>query len=129
MKHTFAVIALTFALAFSAYGQATMQHQHPAEKLSRQQLMALIATAKTPAEHERIAQYYDAQARKYLAESQEHAQMAEQYRKNPLISSSKWATGTVNHCEYIAQSLKDSATKMQELAALHQEMAKSAAQK
>lgn len=129
MKRTFAALALTFALALSAFGQTSAQPRNQAEKLSKQQLLSLIATAKTPAEHQRIARYYEAKANDYLAQSKEHEQMAEQYRKNPMISSSKWATGTINHCAYIAQSLKDASAKMQELAQLHEQMARSTEQK
>lgn len=129
MKRTLGILSLTLVLALAAVAQTANPAPAKAEKLSKTQLLSLIATAKTPAEHERIAQYYEARAQDYLAQSREHEQMAAQYRKNPLISSSKWATGTVQHCEYIAQSLKDDATKMQELAQLHRQMAASAEMK
>ncbi len=127
MKRTLALLSVSLILAVASIAQTTPAVK--AEKLSKPQLLSLIATAHTPAEHERIANYYDARARDFLAQSAEHAQMAVEYRKNPMISSSKWATGTINHCEYLAQSLKDDASKMQELAQLHREMAASAGQK
>ena len=127
MKRTLALLSVSLILAVASIAQTTSAVK--AEKLSKPQLLSLIATAHTPAEHERIANYYDARARDFLAQSAEHAQMAAEYRKNPMISSSKWATGTINHCEYLAQSLKNDAVKMQELAQLHREMAASAGQK
>lgn len=127
MKRTLALLSVSLILAVASIAQTTPAVK--AEKLSKPQLLSLIATAHTPAEHERIANYYDARARDFLAQSAEHAQMAAEYRKNPMISSSKWATGTINHCEYLAQSLKNDAIKMQELAQLHREMAASAGQK
>ncbi len=127
MKRTLALLSVSLILAVASIAQTTPAVK--AEKLSKPQLLSLIATAHTPAEHERIANYYDARARDFLAQSAEHAQMAAEYRKNPMISSSKWATGTINHCEYLAQSLKNDAVKMQELAQLHREMAASASQK
>ncbi len=127
MKRTLALLSVSLILAVASIAQTTSAVR--AEKLSKPQLLSLIATAHTPAEHERIANYYDARARDFLAQSAEHAQMAAEYRKNPMISSSKWATGTINHCEYLAQSLKNDAVKMQELAQLHREMAASAGQK
>ena len=127
MKRTLALLSVSLILAVASIAQTTSAVR--AEKLSKPQLLSLIATAHTPAEHERIANYYDARARDFLAQSAEHAQMAAEYRKNPMISSSKWATGTINHCEYLAQSLKNDAVKMQELAQLHREMAASASQK
>ncbi len=126
MKRTLGILSLTFALALGAFGQIATAPRHPAEKLSKQQLLSLIATAKTPADHRRIAQYYEAKAQDYLAQSKEHEQMAEQYKKNPLISSSKWSTATIGHCEYFAQSFKADAVKMQELAQLHEQMAQAA---
>ncbi len=127
MKRTLALLSVSLILAVASIAQTTPAVK--AEKLSKPQLLSLIATAHTPAEHERIANYYDARARDFLAQSAEHAQMAAEYRKNPMISSSKWATGTINHCEYLAQSLKNDAIKMQELAQWHREMAASAGQK
>ena len=125
MKRTLGILSLTIVLTIAAFGQVSAAQRQQAEKLNEQQLLSLIATAKTPAEHMRLARYYEAKAQDYLAQSKEHAQMAEQYKKNPLTSSSKWATGTVGHCEYFAQTFKDAATKMQELAQMHEQMAKS----
>ncbi len=127
MKRTLVLLSVSLILAVASIAQTTPTVK--AEKLSKPQLLSLIATAHTSAEHERIANYYDARARDFLAQSAEHAQMAAEYKKNPMISSSKWATGTIDHCEYLAQSLKDDAVKMQELAQLHLEMAASAGQK
>jgi hypothetical protein len=53
--------------------------------------------------------------------------MAAAYKKNQLTLSSKYAIyaiGTVNHCDYFAQSFKEIATKMQQLANMHEQMAK-----
>jgi hypothetical protein len=44
------------------------------DHLSKRQLNTLIATAKTPAEHQRIAEFYLSQAQDYVAQSKEHAQ-------------------------------------------------------
>jgi len=46
-----------------------------------------------------------------------------------MTSSSKFAMGTVNHCEYFSQSFKEMAAKMQELADMHDKMAKEAESK
>jgi hypothetical protein len=45
-----------------AFGQTISSQQTKPEHLSKRQLNSLIATAKTPAEHQRIAQYYQAKA-------------------------------------------------------------------
>jgi hypothetical protein len=128
MKHTIAILSVVLALTATVFAQApatTPTH----EALSKKQLNSLIATAKTPAEHQRIAQFYRAQAAGYLAESKEHAQMATQYKANPVVSNSKFATGTVGHCEYFAQNFKQMSAKADELAQMHDQMAKDSAAK
>jgi hypothetical protein len=127
MKRSIVILSFALALIFTASSQA--QSTAKSEKLSKQQLISLIATAKTPADHTRIADYYQAQSASFLAESKEHEQMAAAYRKNPMTNSSKFVTGSVDHCDYIAQSLKKDADQAQDLAKLHEEMAKESTQK
>ena len=126
MKRFLGVLAILLALVLPSVGQTSTMHHHMAEKLSKQQLLSLIATAKTPAEHRRVAGYYHAKVQDYLAQAKEHEESAEAYKKNPMTSSSKFATGTVNHCEYFDRSFRDMAAKMQELADMHEQMAKDA---
>jgi len=125
MKRIIAVLSVVLAIAFTTFAPAPVTAQTH-EALSKKQLHALIATAKTPAEHERIARYYRAQAQSYLAQSKDHAQMAEDYRANPAINNSKFATGTVSHCEYFAKTFGEQSVKSDELAKLHEQMAKEA---
>ena len=113
-------LSIVLGLSLTAASAATLPK---AEKLNKQQLKSLIASAKTPAEHERIAQYYEAKAQNDLAQANEHAQMASQFKQNAVTSSPKWSTGTVNHCEYLAQSFTEDAAKMQALAQEHEQMA------
>jgi hypothetical protein len=126
MKRLIGIFSLIVALTLivPVYGQSGSQSK--TDKLTKQQLLSLVATAKTPADHLRLARYYEAQAKYYLAQSKQHEDMAAAYKKNPLFSSSKYATGTVDHCDYFAQSFKEDATKMQELANMHEQMAKDA---
>jgi hypothetical protein len=129
MKHTFLTLSLATVLAFTAAGHAQTAKQSKAENLSSKQLIALSSAAKTPAEHQRIADYYQAKSQDLLAQSNEHAQMAQAYRNNPVTNSSKAERGTVDHCTYLAVSLKARSVKMQELAQAHEQMAKDAGQK
>lgn len=122
------IAILSVVLAVSAVGFAAPAPQS-AQQLSKKQLNALVASAKTPAEHERIAAYYRGQAESLLAESNEHAKMASELAANPATNNSKNAYGTVHHCEYIAQSLKSKSVKAALLAQQHQEMSKEAAQR
>ncbi len=122
MKRTIACLSYVLAFTAVAFAQAT-QPQPKLEKLSKQQLTTLTETAKTPADHNRIAEYYKAEAQVDLAQSNLHQQMAAEYKQNPATSSSKFSTGTVNHCEYQAQRLKAEAQKLEELAQVHEQLA------
>jgi Tfp pilus assembly protein FimT len=127
MKRMIAILSVVLAFTATVYAQAPEAQQN--ENLSKKQLNSLIATAKTPAQHQRIAHYYSAQSDSYLAQSKEHAQMAEGYKANPAINNGKFSRGTVGHCEYLAQSFKEMSTKAGELAQMHEQMAKDAQQK
>jgi hypothetical protein len=126
MKRTIVVLTFVFVLAISSFA-ATDSESAPS--LSKKQLNALITSAKTPSDHERIAAYYRVQAGRYLAESNAHAKMASEFASNPAVNNSKHATGTVEHCKYLAESLKAKSVKAEALAQEHAQMAKDAAQK
>jgi hypothetical protein len=128
MKRTFAalsVLFLAFTLTIAAYGQSASSPTKP-ERLSKQQLNTLIVSAKTPAEHERIAQYYRAKAQDYLAQAKEHESMIAMYKANPALSNDKNQASTINHCEYFVTTFKALADNSQDLAAMHERMAKEA---
>ena len=108
--------------------QASLGQIPTTEHLSKHQLNALIGAAKTPAEHQRIAQFYQSQAQDYLTQSKEHALDAEQSRNNPMRNNNKAIFSTVNHCEHFAQRFSDLAAKSQELAEQHEQMASSVGQ-
>ncbi len=128
MKRTITILSLVFVLTVAAFAQAAPAQQPKPEHLSKQQLNTLIATAKTPAEHERIAQYYQAKVLYYLAQSKEHEQMVAAYNANPSRGGKSRAT-FIDHCEYSVQHFKDLTVKSQELAQLHEQMANDAEQK
>jgi hypothetical protein len=116
MKRIAFVLAAIVALAVPTF----------AEQLTPQQLAALLAGAKTTSEHVRIASYYRAQADKLLAESNDHARMAAAFRANSATNNEKRAQGTVNHCEYFAQTLKAKSEKLRAVAEQHDRLAQAA---
>ena len=95
--------------------------------LSSKQLKALVATAKTPADHLKLARHYTAMAEKHEAEANEHMALAAEYRKAPRASESKrpMAGDTAAHCEYYAEHCRKAAQEMRTMAKIHEEMAKS----
>jgi|SRR5271166_1277580 len=132
MKRTFAVfsvLSLAFVMTVAAFGQTPSTQQPKPEHLSKQQLNTLIATAKTAAEHESIAQYYQAKALDYLAQAKEHEAMVAAYKANSTLSNDKNQASTISHCEYFVTTFKALTDNSQDLAALHERMAKEAPQK
>ena len=123
MKRIGSIFALMLAMTITVIAQVSPTAPVKPEKLSKSELRSLIATATTPEQHMRLAQYYEAKAQRYSAESNEHQKMAERFKKNPMMNNDKRVFGTVNHCEYYAQSFKQQAVKMQSLANMQEEMA------
>jgi hypothetical protein len=92
--------------------------------LSKSQLNHLIATAETKADHERIAQYFDAEATKYEGEAREHAELAQAYRKSgPASAKYPGSMQTFNHCDSLSKSLQQAGENARQLAADHRDMA------
>jgi hypothetical protein len=132
MKPTFAaisVLSFTLIVTSAAFGQSSSTVQAKAENLSKQQLSTLIADAKTPAEHERIARFYEAKALDYQAQANEHAAMIAAYKANSSLSNNKNQAATIGHCEYFAEKFSSLAAEERGLSAEHEQMARAAAQK
>jgi hypothetical protein len=91
--------------------------------------MTLVATAKTPADHRRIAAYFDQEANRMEDEARDHEYLAGVYRKSPSTSGGGKQSGagsmfrTAEHCESVAKSLRKAAQSLRELAAEHEQMA------
>src|SRR6266568_7310613 len=83
----------------------------------------MIAEAKTPADHEAIAAYYEKEAQEAHQKHAQHQQMSDAYAKIPVL---KTKTGAVAHCNTIAKNYEDIAKDYEALAKLHKEMAKPA---
>jgi len=57
----------------------------------------LIAAAKAPTEHLRIAKYYELSAQDYKAQAQEHEEMIAAYKANSSLSTEKNRSSTIGH--------------------------------
>jgi hypothetical protein len=90
--------------------------------LTTKELKQLIATAKSPEDHRRIAAYYQGEARKLDAKKEEHTEMGAEYDKNPQRYPSKLALG--QHCRNLAGYYGLAEQKALELAGMHEEIAK-----
>lgn len=129
MKRKPLFLVTVFMITAAALAQTPSAAQAKPEYLSKQQRNTLIASAKTPAEHERLAQYYRAQASDYLAEAKDHESMVAAYKANSSLSNEKNRASTIGHCDYFVKTFKELAVKSQELATLHEQMAKDTEQK
>jgi hypothetical protein len=83
-----------------------------------------IATAKTPADHEVIAAYYDKEAAEAQAKADSHSKMGEDYKKAGSALVAK--LHIEQHCERLAKSYATAADEAKALAAAHRAMAKQA---
>ena len=96
-------------------------------ELSPKEVKALVANAKTSADHMRLAHHYNAMAAKHEAEAQDHEALAVEYTKNPQLGAVKhtMSPNTAEHCKYFAGHCRNAAKEMKAMAAMHEEMAKS----
>ena len=122
-RRTFTFSALIGGVAMLPKGASA---QSSGKMLSYKQLSNLVATAKTAADHRKLAAHYLAAAARHEAEAQEHIELAARYKANPKASESKQpgAPDTASHCLYYAEHCKKAAKMMRHMAAMHEEMAK-----
>lgn len=127
------VALLTLAVTLLSFVPSSFAVE--AQKISnKKELKALIKTAKTPADHLRIANYYREQAAKLTASSNEHVAMAKEYAKHPMFAAleakqqASFGQGA-SHCRRWAELDQQQAKEAEALAVLHEEMAKAAEQK
>lgn len=95
--------------------------------LKSKEVKALVANAKTPADHMKLARHYTAMAEKHEAEAKEHEALAVEYARNPRVPPAKipMAPNSAEHCRYFAEHCHKAAAEMRAMAAEHEEMAKS----
>lgn len=119
-----ATVALLAGLSTSAWaGNSHMMKDGPI--LTAKEAKSLVATAKTPKDHLKLALYFSQRADRYDAEAKDHDDMIEIYRKTPNPQASKMpgGVGTIEHCEFFAESDREMAKALREMAVAHQEMA------
>ncbi len=82
---------------------------------------AVIAAAKTAADHEAIAKTYDAEAVRLEQEAQTQAELARIY--GTYASPKFYSAAMEKQCKQLARDLKASAALNRDLAALHRKVA------
>lgn len=94
--------------------------------LGSKEVRELIAKAKTPADHQKLAKHFAAVAARWDEEAAEHGEEAKAYRSAPNASESKrpGSADTALHCDRLASAARNAATAARELARDHEKMAK-----
>lgn len=108
------------AFLLSGGAWANAEHHHPVSAMQ-------IEAAKTAADHEAIAQAYEAEAAAASDKAAEHEAMARTYKSGGPSKGSR--ASIVNHCERLVAQYKAIADENRQLAAAHREMAKSCCKK
>lgn len=123
-RATWAAMAVATLFAF-LFG---MVPQMPAaQQLTKKQVNALIATAKTPEDHMKLAAYYRDKAEQAKAEAAEHEKMLAAYNQNPSTHlPAKAAGGPTEHCRTLIRLFNEEQKEDLALADQHEQMAKDA---
>jgi len=117
MKPVTILCALAFLVLVTALPMPTMG----ASAAQEADLEQMIANAKTPADHEAIAAYYDREAADNDSKAEFHRKLAKTYADLHVKPSDMR-----NHCEQMAKYFEGAAKDAKLLAAEHREMAKKA---
>ena len=126
-----APLSLAIAVAASSFGQSAKSEQSASlRKLSQHKINQMIANARTPKDHQRIAEYYQEQAQQYLIQSRDYASKIAAYKRSPYLGSCTMCISTSYSLEAAVRSLRvskqiaeDRAAEMLKLAAQHEPMA------
>jgi hypothetical protein len=112
MKRSALLSLLVFAAVWAAPPQVT----------AAEDITAMLANAKTAADHQAIATYYDQQAAAAKENAALHKRMLDIVKKQGTAPLAKWHMDT--HCESLIQKYESAAKDYTEMANAHREMAK-----
>ena len=120
VRVTLAVLALVAALSLSTQRVGVVEAQ-------TFNLEKAVTEAKTPADHEAIASYYEKEAATAKDKAAEHRRLAEIYRTQAASGRAPLQPMGM-HCQQLVQIYESAAADNAALAAAHRQMAKEAAQ-
>jgi hypothetical protein len=102
----------------------------PAERrsgdpLQAAELKALIESATSPTDHQKLARHFSALAARYDSDAAAHQALAQALRAGPNPSETKrpGAPDTAAHCERLASLASQAAAEARQLATAHEQMA------
>lgn len=123
MKRLTILLAAAF-IAFIVAAVPAMRVGAQATAVTDDNLDQMITSAKTPADHEAIAVFYDQEAADAKKKADLHRRTADTYRKMKISKPVYMA----EMCDGIAAGFQKTATDAEKLAKMHREMAKKAGQ-
>ena len=123
----FLLVAVLSLTTLGAMSPARGDDTNP--KLTSKQLRSLIANAKTPEDHQKLAAYYRDMAAEAKANAAEHEKILAAYNQNPSTHPpAKAAGGPAEHCRTLIRLFNDEAKEDLAMADQHDQMAKAASQ-
>ncbi len=124
--------AITLAMLIAGTSALRLQAQGSKAQvtLSKKQLKDLITNAREPGDHLKLAAYYRQESQRLRQDAKEHQEWADIYSKGPAGPAAKnpQINGAV-HCGNWAKLEAEEAKEAQELATMHENMAKAIEQK
>jgi hypothetical protein len=111
------VPVLSLALAGS-FASAQEKLECKGLKLTERQVKALIASAKTAEDHNKLACYYRAEARAEEKQAKTHEEMRKLYESYP-----RFKADMMEHCKKLVDEARNAAEAGHQLAAEHEKMA------
>lgn len=120
------LIVACAVLAVSATSAGAVTVHRPRAHLSHRQLMRLIVAARTPDDHERLAEYYLNEAHLLRREARRHRQFARTLDGGTSLDDSNFFNigRTARHCRIVAEEYLKDAQRAATLARLHMQMAR-----
>lgn len=107
-------VSLGILVAAALAGCAASPSSPPPEIAQR------IEAAKTPADHQSLADYYTQEAARARDKVLEHRKMAKGYQNMAAVSR---GSGMLTHCNGLVQSYESAAAEYDALAVAHRQMA------
>jgi hypothetical protein len=98
----------------------------PAWAANDADIVKQVQSAKTAADHEAIARYYDTEAADATKSAAVHRKMAETYSAGPSIGKGMGPVPFPQHCQALAKDADDEASHYTAMAETHRELAKAA---
>jgi hypothetical protein len=136
MKRTsiiFAALSLAAVFAATTFGQTASNGQYGPHK-DQNQINRLINSARTPEDHQRLAEYYRDRARYFENQSRAYGEKIAAYKRTPYLNSCAMCVTSSYSLEAAVKSLRlgkqmaeERAAEMEKLAIMHERMASIAA--